>query len=184
MDGLPYVIAMQDFHTHGAMHMVTTAMTEYVYGRREKLDQNGDIVIEWIDEHVWENRREKSGFFDFPEAENVSAVIVNPQGTLPKFNRLGYLSEFAHERVRMVRTGLARIKGRPERFVQVVHEPGYTEDWIEGMVVLHNPNARIKLPVEMIPGASHDFLEPDGRIMSFSPEFHPLQSRTAISIER
>jgi ribosomal protein L30/L7E len=180
MDGVPYVLAVQDFHTFGAMHMVTAAMTEYVYRRREKVDENGDIKIEWIDEHVWENRREKSGFFDLPDAENVSAVIVNPQGTLPKFNRLGYLAEFGNRRVQMVRSGLARIKGRPEPFVHKVHDPGYAESWTEGMVVLHNPRARIKLPMEMIPGASHDFLQSDGRIMSYSPEFHPLSSQTAI----
>jgi len=34
------------------------------------------------------------GVLDLPDAENISAVIVNPQGTLPKFNRLGYLAEF------------------------------------------------------------------------------------------
>jgi hypothetical protein len=131
---------------------------------------------------TWENRSEKSGFFNLPGAENVSAVIVNPQGTLSKFNRLGYLAEFGSRRVQMVRSGLARVKGNPEPFVHKVHEAGYAEDWAEGMVVLHNPNARIKLPPDMIPGASHDLLQPDGRIMSFSPEFHPLLSRTAITV--
>jgi ribosomal protein L30/L7E len=183
MEGVPYVIAVQDFHTFGAMHMVTTAMTEYVYGRREVLDDNGNIKIEWIDEHVWENRREESGFFDLPDAENISAVTVNPQGTLPKFNRLGYLAEFGSKRVRMIRSGLARIDGNSEPFVHKVHELGYAESWAEGMVVLHNPRARIKLPMEMIPGASHDFLQSDGWIMSYSPKFHPLLSRTAITVE-
>jgi ribosomal protein L30 len=182
LEGLPYVIAVQDFHTFGAMHIVTAAMTEYVYGRREKLDENGDVIIEWIDEHVWQNRREKSGFFNLPDAENVSAVIVNPQGTLPKFNRLGYLAEFGDKRVRMVRSGLARVKGKPELFDHKVYEAGYDENWAEGMVVLHNPRARIKLSPEMISGASHDYLQPDGRIMSYSPDFHPLLSRTAITV--
>jgi ribosomal protein L30/L7E len=155
MEDLPYVIAVQDFHAFGAMHMVTAAMTEYVYGRREKLDANGNVVIEWIDEHVWENRRETSGFFKLPGAENVSAVIVNPSGTLPKFNRLGYLAEFGDKRVRMVRSGLARVKGKPAPFVQTVHGPDYAEDWVQGMVVLHNPNARIKLPLEITRGLSN-----------------------------
>jgi hypothetical protein len=70
----------------------------------------------------------------------------------------------------------------PEPFVHDVHEPGYTETWVEGMVVLHNPHARIKLHPEMIPGASHEFLQPDGRIMSLVPEFHPMFSQTAIRI--
>jgi hypothetical protein len=38
-------------------------------------------------------------------------------------------------------------------------------------------SARIKLPIEMVPGASHDFLQPDGRIKSFSPDFHTLSYR-------
>jgi len=50
------------------------------------------------------------------------------------------------------------------------------------MVVLHNPRARIKLAPEMILGASHEFLHPDGRIMSLVPEFHPLFSQTEIKI--
>jgi ribosomal protein L30/L7E len=112
MEGMPYVIAVQDFHTFGVMRLVTTAMTEYVYRRREKLDEKGNVAIEWIDDHVWENRREKSGFFGLLNAENVSAVIVNPQGTLPKFNRLGYLAGFGNRRVQMVRSGLARKPGR------------------------------------------------------------------------
>jgi hypothetical protein len=134
-----------------------------------------------------ENSREKSGFFRFPKAENISAVIVSPQGTLRKFNRLGYLAEFGNRRVRMVCTGVARGEGDPKNplpkpFKHNVHEPGYTETWVEGMVVLHNPQARIKLRPEMIPGASHEFLQPDGRIMSLVPEFHPMFSETEIKI--
>jgi hypothetical protein len=122
--------------------------------------------------------REKSGFFNFPKAENVSAVIVNPQGTLPKFNRLGYLAEFGNRRVRMTREGTAQAG--PRAFVRNVHEPGYDESWVEGMVVFHNPNALIELPPEMLPGASHEFLAADGSITSLVPDFHPLFSRTAI----
>jgi hypothetical protein len=65
-------------------------------------------------------------------------------------------------------------------FVHAVHDPGYTEAWVEGMVVLHNPNAVIELDPELIPGARHEFLQPDGRIMSLVPEFHPLFSETLI----
>src|SRR5205807_2447676 len=129
----------------------------------------------------------KIGILSISEAENISAVIVNAQGTLPKFNRLGYLAEFGSRRVRMVRTGFARGEGdcknpAPKPFKHNVHQLGYTESWVEGMVVLHNPQARIKLHPEMIPGASHEFLLPDGRIMSILPEFHPVFSQTEIKI--
>jgi hypothetical protein len=186
MKDVPFIIAVQDFHSPGAMRMITSAMTEYVFGVRHSLDDGQRI--EWIDEHVWGNSRKKSGFFRLPNAENVSAVIVNAQGTLPKFNRMGYLAEFGNRCVRMVRTGFARGEQRnpenpvPEPFTHNVHESGYTETWVEGMVVLHNPQARIKLPPGMIPGACHEFLQPDGRIMSLIPEFHPLFSQTEIKI--
>ena len=69
---------------------------------------------------------------------------------------------------------------RPRYFVHDVSEPGYSESWIEGMVVLHNPNARIPLPPPLIDGASHEFLQEDGRLMSLFPEFHPYFSETII----
>jgi hypothetical protein len=87
----------------------------------------------------------------------------------------------------MVRTGVARGEGDsenqlPKPFKHNVHETGYSESWVEGMVVLHNPHARTELPPEMIPGASHEFLQPDGTIISLLPEFHPVFSQTAIKI--
>lgn len=186
MEGLPFVLAVQDFSFPRAMQMITSAMTEYVFGVRHSI-VDGRRKIEWIDEHVWGKNREKSGFFKLPNAENISAVIVNPQGTLPKFNRLGFLAEFGSKRVQMVRTGIARGERNPENptptpFQHKVHEPGYSESWVEGMVVLHNPHALIPLPAEMVPGACHEFLQADGRIMSLIPEFHPVFSQTQIEV--
>ena len=186
MEGLPFILAVQDFSFPRAMQMITSAMTEYVFGVRHSV-VDGQRTIEWIDEHVWGKNREKSGFFKLPNAENISAVIVNPQGTLPKFNRIGFLAEFGSKRVQMVRTGIARSERNPENpmprpFQHNVHEAGYEESWVEGMVVLHNPHARIELPPGMIPGACHEFLQPDGRIMSLIPEFHPMFSLTEIKV--
>lgn len=186
MEDVPFIIAVQDFHSPGSMRMITSAATEYVFGVRHSMDNDGRR-IERIKEHVWGNVREPSGFFEFPNAENISAVIINAQGTLPKFNRMGYLAEFGNRRVRMTRKGFARGERNPENpmpkpFVHNVNEPGYSETWVEGMVVLHNPRARIKLPPEMILGASHEFLQPDGTIMSLVPEFHPLFSQTEIKL--
>lgn len=186
MKGVPFVVAVQDFHTPGAMRMIVPAMTEYLFGVRHSLETGGRR-IERIAEHVWGKRREKSGFFMFPKAENISAVIVNPQGTLPKFNRMGYLAQFGSRRVRMVRSGYVRrdqhpTNPMPEPFAHKVHEAGYSETWVEGMVVLHNPNATVPLDPELITGASHEFLQSDGRIMSLVPDFHPLFSSTEIKV--
>jgi hypothetical protein len=186
LENTPFVIAVQDFHSPGAMRMITSTMTEYLFGVRHSLE-DGRRKIERIEKHVWGDVSEKSGFFTFERAENISAVIVNAQGTLPKFNRMGYLAGFGNRNVHMVRTGWARGEMNLENpmpipFQHNVHDPAYTETWVEGILVLHNPTARIPLDPDMIPGASHEFLQPDGSIMSIVPAFHPLFSMTAITV--
>lgn len=186
VDGAPFVIALQDFHAPAAMTRIVPLATEYVFGVRHSIVE-GERRIERLTEHTYGSMREPSNFFGFDEAENVSAVLLNPQGTITKFNRLGYIAGFGNREVRMVRSGLARgelnpADPRPTIFHQDVHDPAYTESWIEGAVVLHNPNARIPLDPDLIPGAGHEFLEPDGRIMSMLPDFQPYISRTSISL--
>jgi ribosomal protein L30 len=177
MEGVPFVVAVQDFHIPGAMRFISPAMSDYVFGVRHNLE---DGSPELIDEHVWGDLREASGFFSFPGAENVSAVIVNAQGTLPKFNRLGHLAGFGNKRVRMIRRGVALGAKQGIPFLQAMHAPGYTESWVEGMTVFHNPRALIPLPPDLIPGACHQFLQPDNSIVSLTPEFHPMFSETSI----
>jgi hypothetical protein len=184
MQDVPFLIAIQDFHCPGSMRLIVPAATEYVFGVRHSI-HNGELRIERIQEHRYENFVEQSGFFQLPGAENVSAVMLNPQGTITKFNRMGYLAGFGNHRVQMVRTGIRRGEHdlenpMPKFFKQTVHDPSYTESWVEGMVVLHNPNARIAIDPILIPGACHEFLQPDGRIMSMLPDFHPYFSQTQI----
>lgn len=129
-----------------------------------------------------------SNFFGLPESENVSAVLLNPLGTLSKFNRLGFLAGFGDRRVTMVRSGLARgelnrADMRRWPFEQAVSDPAYRESWVEGMVVLHNPAARIPLDPGLIPGADHEFLQPDGSIISLLSEFQPYTSATSIILD-
>lgn len=183
----PFVIALQDFHAPAAMTRIVPVATEYVFGVRHSIE-DGKRRIEFIEEHVFGQMREVSGFFRLPQSEHVSAVILNPLGTLTKFNRMGYLAEFGDRRVRMVRSGLARGELNPEDprpfvFEQNVAAADYQESWVEGMVVLHNPHARIPLDPDQIPGANHEFLQPDGTIMSMLPDFQPYMSRTAISLD-
>lgn len=181
--GYPFVLAVQDFHSHGSMRLLTHAATEYVFGVRHTM-RDGKIHVEWIDEHVFGKAREKSGFFRLPNVEHISAVIINPQGTLNKFNRLGYVAEFGDRNIRIIRRGYARAEHRnpadprPVPFVHKVYDPGYSETWVEGMVVLHNPRALVPLPPEFLENACHEFLQDNGKIMSRIPEFHPYLSET------
>lgn len=186
VDDAPFVIALQDFHAPGAMTRIVPLATEYVFGVRHSM-VDGRRKIERLTEHVYGEAREPSNFFGLDEAENVSAVFLNPQGTITKFNRLGYLAGFGNREVRMVRSGIARgelnpADPRPTQFHHDVSDPAYSEDWIEGAVVLHNPKARIPLDPELIPGAAHEFLQPNGSIMSLLPDFQPYISQTSISL--
>jgi hypothetical protein len=187
MRGLPFVIALQDFHAPGSMRSIVPAATEYIFGVRHWVE-GAERRIAWIDEHRFERLSETSGFFRLPNSEHVSAVLVNPQGTLVKFNRLGYLAGFGDRGIRMVRTGIRRhdndaVDPRPRPFLEEVHGPDYRESWIEGAVVLHNPHAAIPLDPALLPGATHEFLEPDGRIMSLlPPDPPPYVAQTAIEL--
>ncbi|RTL67336.1 MAG: hypothetical protein EKK41_17295 [Hyphomicrobiales bacterium] len=179
--GKPFVLAIQDFRAPGSMRYMTPLLIEHVFGVRHSREggrAGGALQIEWLQEHRLGNMHEPAGFFRREDTRGISAIIANPLGTLSKFNRMGYVAEFGDRNVRGVREGFVRrdfdrANPAPQPFRQEMHVPGYRETWVEGMVVLHNPRAEVPLPPENIPGACHEFLQPDGRILSLLPEFHP-----------
>lgn len=182
---VPFCLAVQDFHFSGAMQFIVSPATEYCFGIRHSIE-GGERIIAKIGVHRYLNKKAKSGFFELPGAENISAVIVNPQGTITKFNRMGYIAGFGNPDVQMVRTGIQRNDANlnspmPTPFRHIV-DASYRESWVEGMVVLHNPNALIPLRPELIPGAAHEFLQSDGSIMSILPDFQPFSSRTSLAM--
>lgn len=188
MKDVPLVLAVQDFHSPGIMRAITYAATRYVYGYDHTL-RDGRVHAERITEHRYKSAVEPSGFFNLPDAEHVSAVIVNPQGTLSKFNRLGYVARFGSRNIMMVKRGVRRAEGdgdgQPLKpFAVEVHADDFAETWVEGMVVLHNSNAKIPLDPDMVPGAAHEFLMADGTLQSIVPDFHPLFSETIILTEK
>lgn len=185
MAGIPFLIGIQDFHAPGSMRMIVPAATEYVFGYRHTME-SGVLRIERIVDHRVGSLAEPSGFFTLPNSEHVSAVLLNPQGTLLKFNRMGVLAGFGSRRVQMTRTGMLRREGHPDGpqprpFTEEVTSSSQ-ESWIEGMVVLHNPQALIPLDPAQFPGANHEFLQENGRILSLVPDFHPYFSETKVSL--
>lgn len=183
----PFMIALQDFHSRGSMQMIAPAAVELMFGvRHSRLD--GRLHVERLQEHRLGDVAEPSAFFFQPNSEHVSAVLVNPQGTMMKFNRLGFIAGFGDRRVRMIREGVRRndenlADRQPRQFREEVHAPDYRETWVEGAIVLHNPNARIPLDPDLVLGATHEFLQPDGRIKSLLPGNPPYFSSTVITFE-
>ena len=187
VEGIPFLIALQDFHAPQAMSRIIMPVTEYVFGVRHSI-VNGKRRIERLHQHVYGRSHEPSHFFGLPESENVSAVMLNPIGTIPKFNRIGFVAGFGDRRIKMTHCGIRRGEIDPDGpgplpFSRDVHAPSYAEKWVEGTVILHNPSARIPLDPELIPGANHEFLQPDGSILSMLPEFQPYSSGTVIELD-
>jgi len=178
--GHPFVLAVQDFHKPHSMSWSSSALVEYLYGIRQrerpKVGGGVEVVSEPVKAYKWGEKEIPSGFFSQPDSENASAVIANPSGTLSKFNRMGFIAGFGDRDIRMVRKGFGyRGSVVPEDFSDEVHLPGYSETWVEGLSVYHNPKAISPLSEYAVPGAAHCTIR-DDRIVCSMPGFHPMGS--------
>jgi hypothetical protein len=187
--GKPLVFAIQDFHDTLSMTYSGSALPTYLYGYTHTAQYDGEgrltVVPHQIREHRWDTKVVPSGFFSLPDAEHVSAVIFNSGGTLAKFNRMGVRAGFGTDNVILIRSGTAADPdpdaSEPLKFVQFVSE-GYPETWLEGMDVYHNPNALYPLDPDLLPGAAHHELMPDGRVRTTIAAWKPFDSRTTAVI--
>jgi hypothetical protein len=189
VSGRPLLFAIQDFHDRGSMTWSRSGLPTYLYGYRHhsRHEQDGSLTMvpEKVRTHRWGSKEIQSGFFDLPEAENVSAVFFNNSGTISKFNRIGVIAGFGSPRVRLVRSGLVvdldPNASVPKPFSVTIDED-YSESWIEGADVYHNPWAKNPMDPGMIPGAAHHRLLPDGTVETMAPAWQPLTSFTSITI--
>jgi hypothetical protein len=184
--GHPLLIAVQDFHAPQAMSWSNSSLVEYLYGirqvERKKSDGSSEIVSERVETYRWEGKEIPAGFFLQPHTENISAVLANPNGTISKFSRMGFLAGFGDRDVRMIRNGICyRGSLTAESFVSAVHSPDYSETWCEGLSVYHNPKATHPFPEEALPAAAHHYRR-DGQIFSRNPPFYPIGSHTMIIV--
>jgi hypothetical protein len=190
--GSPIVLAIQDFHFPHSMAWSEPYIAPYLYGKRytAKQDEAGTLVVEpkTVSQHSWGDKVIPSGFFFQPGAEHISAVLTNSQGTLSKFNRLGFIAGFGSRFVEMTRVGTHYVHdpnaARSAPFTQQVHSTAFSETWVEGMNVYHNPKAMVPLPPQMLPTAAHHRLTDTGMLGSVIPEFHPFGSETTIRVRR
>jgi hypothetical protein len=189
VQGRPLAFAIQDFHAPNSMVSSRTALPTYLYGTVWDWKKEGEglvITPKKVEQHQWGQKTVQSGFFSLPGAENVSAVIANASATISKFDRMGVLAGFGSKRVRLIREGTAvnpdPNSELPRVFVHDVNAPGYSETWVEGMDVYHNPSALHPLHPAMLPGAAHHWLRDDGQLESRVPAWQPFGSITRIFV--
>lgn len=189
MQGKPLILAIQDFHTAGALLSTSTGLGRYLYGQGQTWwhDDEGNLVIEGhaLTEHKVGTKKIPSGYFNQPDAENISAVLFCNTGTVAKFNRMGQQDKYHDKRVRMIRSGTCYRHDPnatlPAAFVYEVGAPDEgNETWREGTVLFHNPNALHPLPREWFGAALEDELVGGERICTFAEPFLPYASITQI----
>jgi hypothetical protein len=187
MQGVPFVIAIHDFHGGDSMTWSAPAIEDYLYGVRasSRKDDTGTLHITEtpIAEHEWKGKRIPSGFFNLPDAEHVSAVIFSNSATLSKFNRMAKVAELGNPDVLMFRVGTQHNfdpnATEPLPFKVEVTPDKYSEIWSEGVRVYHNSRALAPIPEELFEGCSQHFFE-NGRRVATLPKVYIYASRTFV----
>ena len=190
-EGMPLVLAIQDFHDTLSMTYSGSALPTYLYGLRHEpgRDDDGRLVVNLIrvSEHRWGSKVVPSGFFFQPDAEHISAVIFNSLGTLSKFNRMGVQAGFGHEGVTLVHCG-ALADPDPNAAEALPFSEQVTTDskelWVDGMDVFHNPNALLPLDPDFLPNAAHHRLLPNGLVETTVIGDKIILSTTAVLVAR
>jgi len=184
---LPIVIAIEAFHEKHSLIYSDHAIAQYLYGLKDnpKWTKEGKLIIDYekIEEHRLGEKVIPSHFFGQPDAEYISAVIFTNSGTWPKFNRMGYQAGYHRGNIQMIRQGTCYNNDPnsvvPLLFQYDMNDPSLTENWGQGLVVIHNPNALFPIPRHFIEGSAIHYIEncdPKTECLSF----HPFGSTTLI----
>jgi hypothetical protein len=189
MQGNPLVLAVECFISDDGHFFSETTIGDYLFGLKSvgtrRPDGTLDIAFEPIDEHRLGDKVIPSGFFNQPDADGVSAVLFSNAGTISKFNRIGYRQGVPSEIHSMLRFGTMAVHdpdaSEPDVFWYDVRDGD--EAWSQGMVLLHNPNARHPLPTDLLPQLAHYRFE-DGKVVGYLPQLHIFSSRTFIVVTK
>lgn len=155
--GKPIVIAVQAFFGPGALFHNELPLVRYLYDMAlTEVDSAGVVSLTdaAVGCHVGDTKTIESGWFGDEEAAYISAVMWSNTGTAGKFNRMAMSLGLGAPGWEIHRYG-TELDPRPGAtepalFVERV-EPG-GEPWEEGLVIMHNPNAKLPLPASAFSG--------------------------------
>lgn len=184
--GKPFVIAIEDFHQAGSLATSSTPLARYLFGQEQQWyhDADGKLVITEhpLTVHKNEVKQIPSGYFNLPDAENVSAVLFTNTGTIPKFQRMGHQGPYRDPDLKMLRLGSCyrhdpnSTEAAP--FMYEVGESEAMETWHQGTVLIKNPRALHPLPAGWLQTGIEEELT-DGKIVTTAREtFLPYASMT------
>lgn len=187
--GIPFVIAVEAFHSESSLFHSVGFLAAYLYGRRDvpSYDAEGHLRLATapITEHEYGGKTIPSGLFAMPEARYLSAVLFSNSSTIAQFNRIGTEHGYGPDDIALVRVGVMPDPDpdalHPRLFGYVVEQcsPDERETFGEALHVLHNPWAKTPLPTEALRGVTEHTLLEDGRILTTARGPAPIGSQTA-----
>ncbi len=188
LKGKPFILAVNDFQ--GFMHMTWSfeSLLHYCYGTDYNDNVHGELPKEIQEKLKKKLDKEISlRFFSQPEAENISAIILNPSGTLSKFNRMGKELKFGKNSIviKCKKEFYNMEDGSFHTVEQYIGDDFSTNDvdekFTDGLIVLKNPNAKYPIYDELFP-ESLQFSEENGHLKVFSSNKHCLYSCTQVNL--
>ena len=184
--GKPIVIAVQGFFGPGALFHPVHPLVRYVYDMAlTEIDESGAIspTDASVGSHIGDTKTIESGWFNNHEAADISAVMWSNSGTVAKFNRMATGLGLGAPGWEIHRLGfeLDPRPGatRPASFSERV-EPGAEEPWEEGLVVMHNPRARVPLPLSAFEGVTQ--IHQAGNTLSFDLRGRQIYNQQSICV--
>jgi hypothetical protein len=194
VDGIPFAIALADYHSPGSMVWSRNALPAYLYGVHMFIEQKDGEPVGLMKSHsmLLGDDAIRSGLFLDPENSGISAVIFSNDGTISKFNRMGFLAGVRQDGVAMERAGVifSRVPGAAQgglfRYDITSAEyaalwPPAGETWSAELDVYHNPLAKYPLAFDLLPECTHWFQQGEDILCRYSNENSVLGSRTLIS---
>ncbi|MDE0269108.1 MAG: hypothetical protein OXI96_08795 [Acidimicrobiaceae bacterium] len=155
--GKPIVIAIQGFFGAGVLFHTETPLIRYLYDLvLTEIDESGTIypTDAPVGFHIGDSKTIKSDWFHNRDAAYISAVMWSNSGTVAKFNRMAASLGLGAPGWEIHRFGteLDPQPGatKPVLFVERVEPCG--EPWEEGLVIMHNPRAKVPLPLSAFEG--------------------------------
>lgn len=173
----PFVIAIQNFYNETSESVELSILNEMLFGY--DFTKNPPKKVELYTKP--NGSKIPSGFFFNQEnVEHLSAVIATPLGILSTFNRIGKERGFDTHNTIMFHQGVRIENSKPQEFVYQVKECEFAhEKWSDGMVVIHNPNARNPLPKSSFQNAVHIYFNSETkRLEPHYKSFFPFLSKT------
>ncbi|MDB5038094.1 MAG: hypothetical protein JWQ35_1622 [Bacteriovoracaceae bacterium] len=185
MSGKPLIFGVEPFHAEDALGFADAILSKFLYGKDQvfEFDKNGQLQIETkhLEFHVDGEKKIHSNFFEYQDAQNISAVIFSNSGTIAKFNRMGYLAKQGIKDIIMIRFGTCYRPNpnasEPLGFLYQVGDPNFQEDWSQGLSLFHNPNCKLPISNEVFSGILQDRWNGKEFIAEI-PGFHVLASKT------